>query len=315
MAKSRAWICRSNACAPGIAGGGFSGAETAGAVNDFLRDAVKHYHNLSADRVRVVLVHSGERVLPELGEKLGDYATKELGKTGVEVKLHARVAAYEDDCVVLDTGERIPAHTLVWTVGNAPHPILGMLPCATEKGRIKVNGHLEIPEWPGVWSLGDACHALDENGAPYPPTAQHALRQGKVVAGNIAASLRGTEKKVFRFKTLGQMATIGRRAGVANVMGVQISGVLAWAMWRAIYLSKLPRLEKKTRVLLDWILDLVFARDLVQLSSPVGAMAGMTAPVVATAIASDKVTRVGSDAPVIADSVEMPFEVAVAAAS
>ena len=253
-----------------IAGGGFSGVETAGAVNDFLRDAVKHYAHLKNESVRVVLVHSGERVLPELGEKLGDYATKELGKAGIEVHLNARVAAYENGEVVLNNGERIPAQTLVWTVGNAPAPILGMLPCATEKGRIKVNEHLEIAEWPGVWALGDACHALDENGAPYPPTAQHALRQGKVVGHNIAATLRGTPKKAFRFKTLGQLATIGRRAGVANVMGFQFSGILAWAMWRAIYLAKLPRFEKKVRVALDWTLDLFFSRDLVQLSSPVG---------------------------------------------
>ena len=253
-----------------IAGGGFSGVETAGAVNDFLRDAVQHYPNLSADKVRVVLIHSGARVLPELGEKLGDYATKELGRAGIEVHLNERVAAYEEGEVVLKNGERIACQTLIWTVGNAPAPLLGMLPCLTEKGRISVNENLEIPEWPGVWALGDAAHALDENGKPYPPTAQHALRQGKVVAHNIAASLRGTPKTAFRFKTLGQLATIGRRAGVANVMGFQFSGIVAWAMWRAIYLMKLPRLEKKVRVALDWTLDLFFARDLTQLSSPLG---------------------------------------------
>ena len=253
-----------------IAGGGFSGVETAGAVNDFLRDAIKHYAHLKNESVRVVLVHSGERVLPELGEKLGDYATKELGKNGIEVRLNARVAAYENGEVVLSNGERIPTQTLVWTVGNAPAPLLGMLPTMTERGRICVNENLEIAQWPGVWALGDAAHALDENGKPYPPTAQHALRQGKIVGHNIAASLRGTPKKSFRFKTLGQLATIGKRAGVANVMGLQFSGMLAWAAWRAIYLSKLPRFEKKVRVALDWTLDLFFSRDLVQLSSPIG---------------------------------------------
>ena len=266
-----------------IAGGGFSGVETAGAVNDFLRDAVEHYPNLSADKIRVVLVHSGARVLPELGEKLGDYANKELARAGIEVKLNARVAAYENGEVALKDGERIASQTLIWTVGNAPAPILGMLPCQTEKGRISVNEHLELPQWPGVWALGDAAHALDENGVAYPPTAQHALRQGKVVARNIAASWRGTPKNAFRFKTLGQLATIGRRAGVANVMGLQFSGILAWAMWRAIYLSKLPRFEKKVRVALDWTLDLCFARDLTQLSSPLGNGAPKTKTALKTA--------------------------------
>lgn len=253
-----------------IAGGGFSGVETAGAVNDFLRDAVRHYYHLKAECVRVVLVHSGARVLPELGEKLGDYATGELGKNGIEVRLNARVAGYEAGVVVLSDGERIASRTLVWTVGNAPAPMLGMLPTMTGRGRVRVNENLEIPEWPGVWALGDAAHAVDENGAAYPPTAQHALRQGKVVARNIAATLRGTAKEPFRFKTLGQLATIGKRAGVADVMGAQFSGILAWAMWRAIYLAKLPRFEKKVRVVLDWTLDLFFARDVVQLSSSVG---------------------------------------------
>ena len=258
-----------------IAGGGFSGVETAGAVNDFLRDAVRQYHHLSAQSVRVVLIHSGPRVLPELGEKLGDYATAELRKNGVEIHLGARVAAYEEGAVVLDNGERIPTETLVWTVGNAAHPLLSRLPTRSERGRLIVNENLEIPEWPDVYALGDAAHALDENGKPYPPTAQHALRQGKVVAHNIAAGLRGTPKEAFRFVTLGQMATIGKRAGVANVMGVQFSGILAWAMWRTIYLSKLPRFEKKLRVALDWTLDLFFARDVVRLSSPVAQMTEM----------------------------------------
>ena len=254
-----------------VAGGGFSGAETAGAVNDFLRDAVRHYSHLGPDTVRVVLVHSGPRLLPELGDKLGDYATKKLMQNGIEVKLNARVASYQENCVVLRDGESIASHTLIWTVGNAPHPMLKTLPCPTEKGRVNVNEFLEVAEWPGVWAVGDASYALDENGEPYPPTAQHALRQGKVVAQNIVAGLRGEPKQPFRFKTLGQMATIGKRAGVANILGVQFSGFPAWVVWRTIYLFKLPRFEKKVRVALDWTLDLFFSRELVQISSPVNA--------------------------------------------
>ena len=265
-----------------VAGGGFSGVETAGAVNDFLRDAVRHYPHLRRDHVRVVLVHGGARVLPELGDKLGDYATRELEKHGVEIKLNVHVASYETGCVTLTDGERIATQTLVWTAGNAAHPILKTLPCPTEKGRVRVGENLEVAEWPGVWALGDAAHALDENGKPYPPTAQHALRQGNAVAHNIVASLRGESLEPFRFKTLGQMATIGRRAGVANVLGLHFSGVLAWLMWRTIYLAKLPRLEKKIRVLIDWNLDLFFPRDLVQLSSPTSNIEAETASEAAT---------------------------------
>ena len=253
-----------------VAGGGFSGVETAGAVNDFLRDAIKCYPHLSTKNLRVVVVHSGKHVLPELGEKLGEYATEKLREHGVEVLLGTRVASVDDELITLNDGSVIPAHNLIWTVGNAINPLLGDLPCATTKGRVCVNENLEVSEWPGVWVLGDAAYAIDPNtDEPYPATAQHALRQGKVVAGNIVASLRGGKKKPFRFKTLGQLATIGRRAGVASVFGVQFSGFLAWFMWRTIYLSKLPRFEKKLRVALDWTMDLFFSKDLVQLSTPI----------------------------------------------
>lgn len=258
-----------------VAGGGFAGVETAGAINDFLRGALKQYPLLDPSQVRVVLVHSGEVLLPELGPKLGAYAGEKLTQSGIEVRLKTRVTGEEDDCISLSDNTRIASHTLVWTVGNAPHPLLQDLPCNTEKGRVCVNEQLEVPDYPGVWSLGDAAFIFDEaTGTPYPATAQHALREGKVVAHNIAASLRGDRKIPFRFKTLGQLAAIGHRRGVANVFGLQFSGFFAWVMWRTIYLSKLPRFEKKLRVGLDWALDLVFSKDLVQLSTPSGASIG-----------------------------------------
>ena len=127
------------------------------------------------------------------------------------------------------------------------------------------NEFMEVPDWPGVWALGDCALIPDRKmGAYYPPTAQHALRQGKVLAHNIAATIRGGGKKPFVFSTIGLLATIGRRTGVANIMGINFSGFIAWWLWRTIYLSKLPRVEKKVRVLLGWTLDLVFSKDLVQ---------------------------------------------------
>jgi NADH dehydrogenase len=170
--------------------------------------------------------------------------------------------------VELNDGTCIPTHTLIWTAGTTPNVLLSMLPCQQERGRLLVNAHLEVSEWPGVWALGDCALVPDPKTGGYaPPTAQHALRQGKVVAHNIAASVRGGEKKPFAFSTLGQLAAIGRRTGVANIMGINFSGFIAWWLWRSIYLSKLPRAEKKIRVALDWTLDLLFSKDLVQFLS------------------------------------------------
>jgi NADH dehydrogenase len=124
---------------------------------------------------------------------------------------------------------------------------------------------MEVPEWPGVWALGDCALIPDpRTGKPYPSTAQHAIRQGKVLAGNILAAIRGDEKKPFVFTTIGLLASIGKRTGVARILGINFSGFVAWWLWRSIYLSKLPRFEKLVRVALDWLLDLLFSKDLVQ---------------------------------------------------
>ena len=248
-----------------VAGGGFSGVETIAGINDFLRGATRWYKHLSQRQIRLVLVHPGPVILPELGERLGAYTQKKLAARGVEIHVNTRVAAVRDGNVELNNGTVIPTCTLIWTAGTSPHPLTGMLPCPTERGRVKANEYLQAEGWPGVWALGDcACVPDPETGKPYPPTAQHAIRQGKVVARNILAEINGGVKQPFRFKTLGLLAAIGRRTGVANVLGFQFSGLLAWIMWRSIYLSKLPRLEKKARVALDWALDLFFSKDLVQ---------------------------------------------------
>jgi NADH dehydrogenase len=140
-----------------------------------------------------------------------------------------------------------------------------MLPCDTERGRIKVNEFMQAEGWPGVWALGDCALVPDPStGKFYPPTAQHAIRQGKILARNIAATIDGGALRPFRFATLGLLAAIGRRSGVANILGFQFSGFIAWFLWRTIYLAKLPRLEKKARVAIDWGLDLLFSKDLVQ---------------------------------------------------
>jgi NADH dehydrogenase len=248
-----------------VAGGGFAGVETVAAINDFLREALKHYPHLNEAILRIVLVEHGPMILPELGPELGRYAQEKLAQRKIEFRLGTKVTGLTDQGVELNDGTTLPARTLVWTAGTSPNPLLEPLPCAKERGRITVNEFLEVPGCPGVWALGDCASIPDKkSGRPYPPTAQHALRQGKVLGQNIAAAVRGGPKKPFVFSIIGQLAAIGRRTGVAKILGFKFSGFIAWWLWRTIYLSKLPRAEKKLRVALDWTLDLFFSKDLVQ---------------------------------------------------
>jgi NADH:ubiquinone reductase (H+-translocating) len=248
-----------------VAGGGFAGVETLAAVNDFVRDAARYYTRIRPERIRMVLIHSGNVILPELGEHLGAYAQKKLAARGIEIVTHARVTEVSATGVILQDGRHLAARTVVWTAGTSPHPLLGRLPCAQDRGRVAAEPTMEVKGWPGVWALGDCAVVPDlETGKPFPPTAQHALRQARTLARNIAATLEGGDVRPFTFTTIGQLAAIGRRAGVARIFGVNFSGFIAWWLWRTIYLGKLPRLEKKIRVAIDWTLDLIFPKDFVQ---------------------------------------------------
>ncbi len=246
-----------------VAGGGFAGVETVAALNDFVREALPFYPNLSEDMLRVMLVHSGPAILPELGESLGRYAEKVLARRGVEIRLKNRVKSVTESKVFLADGVSIPSRTLVWTAGTVPSPIISSLPCAKERGRLLVNQFLGVPDWPDVWAVGDCAFVPDirNPGQSHPPTAQHAIREGRVVAQNIAAALLGRPLRSFSFKTIGLLASIGRRMGVARIFGFNFSGFFAWWMWRTVYLSKLPGLDKKVRVAFDWTLDLLFPKD------------------------------------------------------
>jgi NADH dehydrogenase len=272
-----------------VAGGGFAGVETVAALHDFLVEALPFYRNLEPDQIRTVLVHSGDVILPELSRKLGLYAQRKLAGRGVEIRLGTKVKALDATGVDLSDGTRIPSRTLVWTAGNAAHPLLQALECQKERGRISVDPHLRVPGHDGVWAVGDCALVPDPRGGFHPQTAQHALRQGRVLARNIAAAVRGGKPKAFRFRTLGQLAAIGRRTGVANILGMNFSGFLAWWLWRTIYLMKLPRFERKVRVALDWTLDLIFTKDLVHLPTARGNAGPRAAPAQALA-AAEKAT-------------------------
>ncbi len=253
-----------------VAGGGFAGVETIAGMNDFIHQALKFYPHIPKEKIRMILVHPGEVILPELSEKLGRYAQEKLVGRGVEIRSKTKVTAVTDRGVKLSDGTEIDAATIIWTAGTQPNPLMKTLPCRLEKGKVCVDEYLQVPGFPGVWALGDCAlvpDILSRTGGFHPPTAQHAIRQGKVLAQNILAELRGTPKRPFSFRTIGQLASLGRRTGVAQVFGFHFSGFVAWWMWRTIYLMKLPRLEKRLRVALDWTWDLVFSKDLVKFLS------------------------------------------------
>jgi len=249
-----------------VAGGGFSGVEAVAELNDFVRAAAKSFRNLMPEQVRVVLLHAGAVILPELPESLGRFAQNLLMKRGVEIRFGSRLAGATADAALLADGERIATRTLVSTVPSGPNPLIAALPCRKDRGRIVVDPYLEVPEHPGVWAVGDCVLAMDaKTGEPSPPTAQHATRHARCAADNIVAALRGTPRRAFAFKALGKMGSLGRRSAVAEVLGVKLSGFLAWWLWRTIYLMKLPGLDRKIRVAVDWTLDLLLPADIVQL--------------------------------------------------
>ncbi|HLC21269.1 MAG TPA: FAD-dependent oxidoreductase [Candidatus Methylomirabilis sp.] len=249
-----------------VAGGGFSGVEAVAEINDFAREAAKSYRQISPNELRVVLLHAGPRILPELTEDLGHFAQRILERRKVEIRLNTRLAGATGDYALLQGGERIPTKTLISTVPSAPHPVLTALPCRKEKGRIVTNEFLELPEFPGVWALGDCAWIIDrKSGHPCPPTAHHAIRQARCAAANIAAAIRGMRKRPFAFSGLGKMGALGRHSAVADILGVKVSGYLAWLLRRFIYLMKLPGLDRKLRVATDWFLDMTLPMDIVQL--------------------------------------------------
>jgi NADH dehydrogenase len=285
------------------AGGGFSGAETTGAVNDFVRENVRYYPQLREELIRVVMVHPGNFILPELGEELGRYAEHKLRERKVEVMKGPRVANYDGVTVTLSDGTSIPAATLIWTAGVKPSPVIAQLPCEKVRGRLLVSEYLAVTGVPGLWAAGDcaAVPILDTENF-HPPTAQHGLREGVVVAKNIEAIILDRPLKPFRFKMLGQLASIGHHTGVAIVFGIKFSGFIAWSFWRLVYLMKLPRLAKKLRVMASWALDIFFGQEIEQMITvrDIDTLSGQlarirTRPKQATAVSSSVLANLDQD--------------------
>jgi len=255
-----------------VAGGGFAGVELAGALNDFAHSILADYRNLTKGELQIILVHSRNRILPELSEELARYALKMMAERGVVFRLNTRLADAKPGEVLLSDGS-IAADTLIWTAGTIPNPLLKTLPLQTDKrGAVIVDTTFAVCNHPGVWAIGDCAAVTDaRTGEPCPPTAQFAIREAAVLARNIHASLEGRHAEPFHFDSLGALCVIGHQTACAEITvpfarskSFRFSGLLAWGMWRGIYLMKLPGLERKLRVLTAWTLELFFPRDSVQ---------------------------------------------------
>lgn len=248
-----------------VAGGGFSGVELVAELNDFIREVARNYRHLDPREIRVVLLHALDRILPELDEKLALYAQKILGKRGVEIRLNTLLKSASNDGAVLNDGSRIPTRTLISTVPSFPNPLIEALDLPRERGRIKVDDGLKVIGAENIWAIGDCALVPLEGGGFCPPTAQFAIRQAKTAAHNIVASVRGGQSKAFRFKELGKLAALGHRTAVAQMFGINVSGFLAWFLWRTIYLMKLPGWGRRMKVAASWTFELFLPPDLVQL--------------------------------------------------
>ncbi len=252
-----------------VAGGGFSGVETVGEISEMIRRTLRFYPGIDQADVRVMIVQSGDRLLPELPKKLGHYAERILTQRGVEVILESRVSSATADAVYLSDGTRIESCLLVSTVGNGPTRFSAELGLPLERGKLKVDRHLRVEDEDAIWALGDAAHIpLDDAGQAFaPPTAQFAVREARSLAKNIAAVLRGREPREFSFAPKGALASIGSYKGVAEVFGVSFSGLLAWMAWRFLYIGMLPGFSTRLRVALNWAFDFVMPRSIVQIAN------------------------------------------------
>jgi NADH:quinone reductase (non-electrogenic) len=245
-------------------GAGYAGVEALGELNDLAHDALRFYPSLRGVPQRWVLVDAAPKILPEIPRRLGEYAARHLARRGVEIHVSTTLESYDGRVAVLSDGTRVPARTLVWSAGVRASPVLAELGLPLdERGRVVVDETLRVRDRDDVWSLGD-CAAVPNTrtpGAFDPPTCQHALRQARRLAKN----LTGTPKP-YGYRMLGQVATLGRHKGIAEIPGLRLRGWLGWFVARTYHLYQLPLLSRKLRVVLDWTVALFFRRDVVELS-------------------------------------------------
>jgi NADH dehydrogenase len=262
-----------------VVGGGFAGIETAGELMDLLLDARKYYPTIHKEDLKVIVLEAMGEILPGFNKKLANFAKEKLIERGIDIRLKKAVTSFDGSEVTIKSLDETPkdsidqseidsiiTKTLIWTAGVTPVNTIKRSMFKTEKGKLIVNDFLEVTNFPGVFAIGDCALFIDPiSKRPFPPTAQIAEAQAKIAAKNLISLIQNSQKEKFVYHSKGQMAIIGKRSGIATFLGVNISGFLAWLIWRNVYLSKIPTFDKKIRVLLDWIIDLFFDRDISRL--------------------------------------------------
>jgi NADH:ubiquinone reductase (H+-translocating) len=249
-------------------GGGYSGLEALAELQDFAADAIRRYPRARLHGMRWILVEATQRVLPEISSELADYATRELRGRGIEIRLGTTLEQVGSDHVVLSTGERLPARTTVWTAGVVAHPSLRSMGIELDdRGRIPVDERLAVAGLEGVYAAGDCAAVPNPEGGICPPTAQHAIRQARVAAANMAAGLGVGREARFRYRSRGAFVNLGRYKAVASGPGLTLSGFPAWWAARTYHLSQMPGAVRKLRAVADWTVGLPFHRDTAEVGS------------------------------------------------
>jgi NADH dehydrogenase len=247
-------------------GAGYAGVEALAELADLVRDALRYYPMLRGARQHWVLVDAAPRILPEIPRRLGEYAARELARRGVDIRVGTTLDSVEAEAATLSDGDRIPTHTLVWTAGVRPNPVLTKLGLPVdERGRVMVDETLRVKGAENVWALGDCARVPNAAtpGAFDPPTSQHSLRQARRLARNLTSG----EIRPYRYRMLGQVATLGRHKGIADVMGLRLRGFVGWFVTRTYHLYQLPLASRKLRVVVDWTVGLFFRRDIAELGT------------------------------------------------
>ena len=249
-----------------VIGGGFSGVETAGELVDCLASIRRYYPGVADDELKVTLLQDQPRLLLELPERLGVAAHRSLSARGVDVRIGARATCVGDRAVALAGGETIQAATVICTIGTRPNVLVERMAIAVERGRIVVNPDLSVRDTPGLWAVGDCALIMNAHDGKFaPPTAQFAVREARHLAANIKAAIKGSPTLAFMYKARGSMAAIGHMKGVADVLGIPLSGLPAWLLWRAYYLSQMPTLGRKLRIFVEWTWGMFFPTDITHL--------------------------------------------------
>ena len=249
-----------------VVGAGHAGTELMAALEELTRGILlRHYPSIAPDMIRLVLV--GNAVLPQTATNLAAYTKEQLLRRGIEIET-ARAAAVSAEGLTLADGRLIPSPCVIWTAGNRVNSVVTELPSPKARdGRLKVNAFFEVEGASGVYALGDNAAQIDPHtGELYPATAQVALRQGRALAGQLAAELGGRERRPFAFRLLGEMVPLSRRTAVADLRGLKLTGFPAWVLWKTVYMLKLPTLASRFRVVLDWTVELFFERDVSELA-------------------------------------------------